>query len=37
MRNGAEWQTVEGYDRPFSGYYSIDALTVDYQPYNAIE
>lgn len=31
-RNGAEWQTVEGYDRPFSGYYSIDALTVDYQP-----
>ena len=36
-RNGAEWQTVEGYDRPFSGYYSIDVLTVDYQPYNAIE
>ena len=36
-RNGAEWQTVEGYDRPFSGYYSIDALTVDYQPYNAME
>lgn len=36
-RNGAEWQTVEGYDCPFSGYYSIDALTVDYQPYNAIE
>lgn len=36
-RNGAEWQTVEGYDRPFSGYYSIDALAVDYQPYNAIE
>lgn len=36
-RNGAEWQTVEGYDRPFSGYYSIDALTVDYQPYNVIE
>lgn len=36
-RNGAEWQTVEGYDRPFSGYYSIEALTVDYQPYNAIE
>lgn len=36
-RNSAEWQTVEGYDRPFSGYYSIDALTVDYQPYNAIE
>lgn len=36
-RNSAEWQTVEGYDRPYSGYYSIDALTVDYQPYNAIE
>ena len=36
-RNGAEWQTVEGYDRPFSGYYSIDALTVDYQPFHAIE
>lgn len=36
-RNSAEWQTVEGYGRPYSGYYSIDALTVDYQPYNAIE
>lgn len=35
--NGEEWQTVEGYDRPYSGYYSIDVLTVDYQPYNAIE
>lgn len=36
-RNGEAWQTVEGYDRPYSGYYSIDSLTVDYQPYNAIE
>ena len=36
-RNGTEWQTVEGYDRPYSGYYSIDMLTVDYQPYKAIE
>lgn len=36
--NNAElWQTVEGYDRPFSGYYSIDALTVDYKPYKAVE
>lgn len=36
-RNGEAWQTVEGYDRPYSGYYSIDRLTVDYQPYKAVE
>lgn len=34
---GDEWRTVEGYDRPYSGYYSIDALEVDYQPYKAAE
>ncbi len=31
------WQTVESYDRPYSGYYSIDRLTVDYKPYKAVE
>ncbi len=31
------WQTVEGYDRPYSGYYSIDRLTVDYKPYKVVE
>lgn len=36
-RNAEQWQTVEGYDRPYSGYYSIDRLTVDYQPYKAVE
>lgn len=36
--NNAElWQPVEGYDRPYSGYYSIDRLTVDYKPYKAVE
>jgi hypothetical protein len=36
-RNAEKWQTVEGYDRPYSGYYTIDSLNVDYQPYKAIE
>lgn len=36
-RNATQWQTVEGFDRPYSGYYSIAALTVDYQPYKAAE
>ncbi len=36
-RNGSEWHTVQGYDRPYSGYYSIEELNVDYQPYKAVE
>lgn len=35
--NSQEWQTVSGFNRPYSGYYSINSLTVDYQPYNAVE
>ncbi|MCF0219070.1 MAG: hypothetical protein HUK14_04735 [Muribaculaceae bacterium] len=36
--NNAElWKEVEGYDRPYSGYYAINALNVDYKPYNTIE
>ena len=36
-RNADVWQTVEGYVRPYSGYYSIDALEVEYKPYIAVE
>ena len=35
-RNGAEWQTVEGYDGHIVAI-TASTLTVDYQPYNAIE
>lgn len=35
--NADEWQTVEGYARPYSGYYSIDQLDVDYLPYLSVE
>lgn len=34
--NGTEWHTVEGYDRPYSGYYGAE-LTVDYKPYNSVD
>ena len=36
-KNADVWQTVEGYVRPYSGYYSIDALEVEYKPYIAVE
>lgn len=36
-RNATQWQTVAGFDRPYSGYYSIDSLSVNYIPYKAIE
>lgn len=36
-RNADVWQTVEGYVRPYSGYYRIDALEVEYKPYIAVE
>lgn len=36
-KNATQWQTVEGFDRPYSGYYSIAQLTVDYKPYKAAE
>lgn len=32
-----EYETVTGFNRPYSGYYSINSLTVDYQPYKAVE
>lgn len=36
-RHGAkDWELVEGYARPYSGYYSLE-LSVDYHPYNAVE
>lgn len=36
-RNSQEWQTVSGFNRPFSGYYRITKLSVNYQPYKAVE
>ncbi len=39
-----EWREVEGYDRPYSGYYSIfdkvtgrDRLTGEYKPYSSVD
>lgn len=37
QKNSQQWNNVEGFDRPYSGYYSIESLTVDYQPYKAAE
>lgn len=31
--NGTEWRVVEGFDRPYSGYYGISGLEVEYKPY----
>lgn len=31
------WESVSGYSLPYSGYYSIDTLAVDYQRYNSVE
>lgn len=35
--NSQNWETVSGFNRPYSGYYSIDTLTVDYKPFDAVE
>lgn len=32
-----EWTSVVGFNRPYSGYYGIDELTVRYEPYISIE
>lgn len=32
----APWHEVEGFDRPSSGYYSIETLTVEYKPYSSV-
>ena len=36
-RNSQEWQIVSGFNRPYSGYYRINSLVVDYQPYKSVE
>ncbi len=36
-RNSEAWESVSGFDRPYSGYYSINSLMVEYIPYNAVE
>lgn len=35
--NATEWTVVSGFNRPYSGYYSIEELDVEYQPYNSVE
>lgn len=36
-RNATVWETVNGFNRPYSGYYAIEGLTVEYKPYNSVE
>lgn len=36
-RNADRWEEVVGYNRPYSGYYAIDSLTVEYKPYQSAE
>lgn len=33
----SNYEVVTGFNRPYSGYYSINSLTVEYKPYKAIE
>lgn len=35
--SAAMYETVTGFNRPYSGYYRIDSLTVEYKPYKAVE
>lgn len=35
--NATEWTAVSGFNRPYSGYYSIEELDVEYQPYKSVE
>jgi len=35
--NATVWTEVEGFNRPYSGYYSIDELNVRYIPYESVE
>ena len=36
-RNADEWTDVVGFNRPYSGYYEIESLTVEYKQYSAVE
>lgn len=35
--NGTEWSTVCGFSRPYSGYYRVAGLQVDYEPFEGRE
>lgn len=36
-RNAETWNDVVGFDRPYSGYYEIESLDVEYKQYSAVE
>lgn len=36
-RNAERWTEVVGYNRPYSGYYEIDSLEVEYKQYSNVE
>lgn len=36
-RNAETWNDVVGFDRPYSGYYEIESLEVEYKQYSAVE
>ena len=36
-RNTEAWNDVVGFDRPYSGYYEIESLDVEYKQYSAVE
>lgn len=36
-RNTEAWKDVVGFDRPYSGYYEIDDLRVEYKQYSTVE
>lgn len=36
-RNAETWNDVVGFDRPYSGYYEIENLEVEYKQYSAVE
>ncbi len=36
-RNSEEWADVVGFNRPYSGYYEIESLNVEYKEYNPVE
>ena len=37
LRNAERWTEVVGYNRPYSGYYEIDSLEVEYKQYSNVE
>lgn len=32
-----DWTTIEGYHRPYAGYWRLDSLTIRYKPYNSYD